>query len=253
MMDATASQRLAGRRILITGAASGIGRATAILFAREGARVAALDRDEAGLAGVSDGSSIRAFPCDLLDGAAIDRAVLDAAAWLGGLDGVVNCAGIASNMPLADIDPDQWRRVMAINLDAPYRICRAALPSLRHAQAATIVNVASGQALLPNAPGGSAYAASKAGLLAFTKALGAELAPAIRANVLCPGVVRTPMVSGILDAYDNPDDAPFVQQYALKRAALPDEMAQALLFLTSAESSYVTGTVLAADGGRTFH
>src|SRR3546814_6570784 len=96
---------------------------------------------------------------------------------------------------LDELDPESWRRMMAVNLDAPYRVCRAALPYLRAEKSGTIVNVASGQALLPNAPGVSAYAASKAGLVAFTKALGAELAPVIRANVLCPGVVATPMVS----------------------------------------------------------
>lgn len=248
-----AGERLAGRRILLTGGASGIGRATAALFTSQGARLGILDLDAEGLASIAAETGAEVERCDLTDGEAIDSAVRALAERLGGLDGVVNCAGMTFSKALADLDPDSWRRMMAVNLDAPYRVCRAALPYLQAEKAGTIVNVASGQALLPNAPGVSAYAASKAGLVAFTKALGAELAPAIRANVLCPGVVATPMVSAILAGHEDPDQAPFVQQYALKRTARPSEMAEALLFLTSDASSYVTATVLAADGGRTFH
>lgn len=243
--------RLAGRRILITGGASGIGRATVRLFASEGAQVAALDIDAAGLAELASEGIVTAV-CDLSDGTRIARSVDVAAKSLGGLDGVVNCAGIAHMAPLAELEPDIWRRIMAINLDAPYLVCRAALRWLEAAGGGTIATIASGQALLPNAPGGTAYAASKAGVLAFTKALAAELAPRIRCNALCPGIVDTPMVKGLLDN-GTPEDTAFLRQYALGRAAAPEEMARALLFLTSDDSSYVTGIALAADGGRTFH
>jgi len=248
-MKNKASGRLAGRSILVTGAASGIGLVTARLFVAEGAKVVALDRDDVALARELDVPGISRLACDLIEGDSAARAVHAAAGMLGALDGIVNCAGVALNAALSETDPETWRRVMAINLDAPFRICREALPFLHAAPAATIVNVASGQALLPNAPGGSAYAASKAGLVAFTKAIAAELAPNIRANILCPGVVDTPMVHSLLHT----GDAAFIRQYAMRRPAAPIEMAQALLFLTSEESSYVTGTVLAADGGRTFH
>lgn len=248
----TAKQgRLAGRHILVTGGASGIGRAAVCLFASEGARVAALDIDRTGLADLAS-EAIATIVCDLSDGAAIAEAVDLAAAALGQLDGVVNCAGIAHMAPLPEITPESWRRIMAINLDAPYLVCRAAQRWLEAAGGGTIVTIASGQALLPNAPGGTAYAASKAGVMAFTKALAAELAPHIRCNVLCPGVVDTPMVTGLL-VKDECEDVPFLRQYALGRAAAPEEMARVLLFLTSDESSYVTGVALAADGGRTFH
>jgi NAD(P)-dependent dehydrogenase (short-subunit alcohol dehydrogenase family) len=245
--------RLAGRRVLITGAASGIGRATAELFAAEGATVALLDRDAPALAEVSRTTGGIALEADLLDQAAILDALADAARTMGGVDGLVNCAGIAGSMPIEALDREIWDRFVAINLTAPYILCRAALPYLRQREGSTIVNIASGQALLPNAPGIAAYAASKAGLVAFTKALGAELAPRIRANVVAPGIVDTPMVRSVLGGYDNPDDAPFVQQYAMKRVARPVELAEAILFLTSDASSYVTGTVLAVDGGRTYH
>jgi NAD(P)-dependent dehydrogenase (short-subunit alcohol dehydrogenase family) len=249
----TKAARLAGRRILITGGASGIGLATVRLFAEEGARLGILDLNEAGLEAVRAETGADVVRCDLSDGDAVDQAVEQIAQRLGGLDGIVNCAGISFAKTLEEADPQSWRLMHAVNLDAPYRVCRAALPYLQAAQGATIVNVSSGQALLPTAPGMLAYASSKAGLIAFTKALAIELAPRIRANVLCPGLVNTPMVESLLAGHDNPNEAPFVQQYALKRPAHPREMAEALLFLTSDASSYVTGTVLAADGGRTFH
>jgi NAD(P)-dependent dehydrogenase (short-subunit alcohol dehydrogenase family) len=127
------------------------------------------------------------------------------------------------------------------------------LPHLQKAPVATIVNIASGQALLPNAPNNTAYAATKGGLVAFTKSLAAEVAPQVRANALCPGVTNTPMAAPLFAGYANPSDAPWVKQYALRRVAEPIEIARAALFLTSAESSYVTGVALAVDGGRTFH
>jgi NAD(P)-dependent dehydrogenase (short-subunit alcohol dehydrogenase family) len=252
-MSSEIGGRLAGRRILVTGAASGIGAATARLFAQEGAALALLDVQADLLAGVARETGGQAIALDLLDEEAITAGVDRAATVLGGLDGLVNCAGVSGAQPLADLDPGQWHRMLGVNLTAPYLLCRAALPHFRANGSATIVNVASGQALLPNAPGISAYAASKAGLIALSKALGAELAPSIRVNAIAPGIVNTPMVEEVLGAYANPDEAPFVRQYALQRVARPDELAQAILFLTSEASSYVTGTVLAVDGGRTFH
>lgn len=245
--------RLNGRRILITGAASGIGRATAELFAAEGATLALLDRTANLLEQAAGATGGTALVADLRDESQLLNAVAKGALAMDGIDGLVNCAGIAGSQPLNMLDRKSWDRFVAINLTAPYLICRAALPHLRAAERATIVNIASGQALLPNAPGIAAYAATKAGLVAFTKALGAELAPKIRANIVAPGIVDTPMVQGVLGGYANPDDAPFVQQYAMKRVARPSELAEAILFLSSDASSYVTGTVLAVDGGRTFH
>ncbi len=245
--------KLGKRRIIITGAASGIGRATAELFAAEGATLALIDRDAEPLDQVARAIGAHAFALDLADREALRDAVRAAAAAMGGIDGVVNCAGIAGSMPLDALDEDRWDSFVAINLTAPYLLCRAALPFLRDAGDATIVNIASGQALLPNVPGIAAYASTKAGLTTFTKALAAELSPAIRANVVAPGIVNTPMVQSVLGGYADPDDAPFVAQYAMKRVARPEELARAILFLSCADSSYVTGTVLAVDGGRTFH
>ncbi|MBA3055934.1 MAG: SDR family oxidoreductase [Sphingomonadales bacterium] len=247
------SGRLAGRRIIVTGAASGIGAATARLFAKEGATLALFDVQREKLAAVAGETGGEAIAFDLMDESAIAPAVERAAAAMGGIDGLVNCAGVAGGAPLGEMEPANWHLTMGVNLTAPYLICRAALPHLQAGGAATIVNIASGQGLLPNGPGVSAYAASKAGLIAFTKALASELAPAVRSNAVAPGIVNTPLVEAVLGNYANPDDAPFVRQYALQRVARPEELAEAILFLTSDASSYVTGTVLAVDGGRTFH
>jgi NAD(P)-dependent dehydrogenase (short-subunit alcohol dehydrogenase family) len=246
--------KLSGRRILVTGAASGIGRATAELFREQGARLGLIDCDAAGLKETGDKLEAETACIDLAQEPAIAPAVKRIAEGLGGLNGVVNCAGVGAGAMLENLEPAYWAHVLAINLTAPYAVCRAALPWLRAANSGTIVNIASAQALLPNTPGVSVYAASKGGLVAFTKALAAELAPTIRANIVCPGVTLTKMTeSSLLKGYERPDEAPFVKSYAMKRVAQPREIAEAILFLTSSASSFVTGATLAVDGGRSFH
>ena len=243
------NRRFAGRKLYVTGAASGIGLAAARLFAQGGAQVALVDINADGLAQAAADMGGHPLVVDLVDGDAIDASVQAAARLMGGLDGVVNCAGIPQAGGLAELEPDVWARVVAINMTAPYRVCRAALPYLRVADGGTIVNIASGAGLLPSSPGASAYAATKAGLITFTKALAAELGPDIRANAVCPGIVDTPMTAPILASIG----PAFLQSYVLKRAADPAEIAEAIAFLTSREASFVTGIALAVDGGRTFH
>lgn len=240
------NRKLAGRSILITGAASGIGKATAKLFAGHGAKLGLLDIAEGGLTRLGDMLGVPTALCDLADSRATEGAVQRLAVELGRIDGVINCAGVGLSAKVEDVTDEIWVHTLEINLSAPFRICRAALPWLRREPSATIVNVASAQGLLPNIPGVSAYAASKAGLIGFTKALAAELGPDIRANILCPGLTETSMAPEELRET-------IADNYALKRIANPAEMASALLFLTSSDSSFVTGTVLAVDGGRTFH
>jgi NAD(P)-dependent dehydrogenase (short-subunit alcohol dehydrogenase family) len=247
------SQRLRDRHVVITGAASGIGRAIAELFHREGAKLALIDRDASGLAAVAGSLNAVPLPFDLSDSESIASTIELAVRAIGGLDGVVNCAAMGVASPIGETDLAQLSKFIAINLTAPYLLCRAALPHLQKAQVATIVNVASGQALLPNAPNNTAYAATKGGLVAFTKSLAAEVAPRVRANALCPGVTNTPMAAPLFAGYAKPSDAPWVKQYALQRVAEPIEIARAALFLSSAESSFITGVALAVDGGRTFH
>lgn len=243
-----ATGRLAGRRILVTGGASGIGRAIGERFVAEGARVALLDR--ASVAGAPI-----AIRCDLLDAAAIAPAVAEADAAMGGLDGIVNCAGVDLMAPLEDMAPEDWARVIGVNLTAPMLVCRAALPALRRAGRGTIVAIASGAALRP-LPIRTAYCASKAGVVMFCKSLAIELSSLnVRVNAICPGIIDTPMWRASWEGAVDPqaERAMILDRYVIKRVGEPREIADAALFLTSDESSYMTGTAIAVDGGRTFH
>lgn len=244
--------RLHNRKILITGAGSGIGHATAELFARHGATLALLDLNPAEATYLADQAGGIVLTVDVRDEEAVNESVQRAAYAIGGIDCVINAAGTIAVGPIETTSLADWQRQIDINLTGPYLICRAALPWLREATNATIVNVASAQAFQP-VGASCAYAASKAGVVTFTKALAAELAPAIRANVVCPGIVDTPMVAAVQGAAGNPTATPTTDDYPLKRMAAPVEIAEAILFLTCHESSYVTGAALAVDGGRTFH
>jgi len=236
--------RLHDRLILITGAALGIGRRTAELFAAEGAALTLLDRNSEGLAEVARDTRGLSVEADVTQDASVAHAVEQGAIAMGGIDGVVNAAGIVIQGSVLDVGVASWQRVLDVNLTGTYIIVRCCLPWLAKAPFATIVNIASGQGLLPNTPNMTAYAASKGGVVNLTRALAAELAPSIRVNSICPGMVDTPMTAG------GPRD---VSPYALKRMADPLEIAQAILFLTGTESSFITGAALAVDGGRTFH
>jgi NAD(P)-dependent dehydrogenase (short-subunit alcohol dehydrogenase family) len=238
------SNRLQGRRILITGAASGIGQRTAELFAAEGAALTLLDCDRKRLASVTRETGGTAVEADVTQEPSVTHAVEQGASAMGGIDGVVNAAGIVIHGSVLDVGLADWKLVLDVNLTGTYIVVRCCLPWLAKAPFATIVNIASGQGLLPNNPGMTAYAASKGGVVNLTRALAAELAPSIRVNSVCPGMVDTPMTAGLERDLD---------RYSLGRIAEPLEIAQAILFLTSTESSFVTGAALAIDGGRTFH
>jgi NAD(P)-dependent dehydrogenase (short-subunit alcohol dehydrogenase family) len=244
----SSSGDLGGRHVLVTGGASGIGFAICRMAIERGAKVAMLDVD-AGKVG-PPARELGAFPiaADLSDMSMPGPAVAEAVQALGALDGVVNCAGISSPAPLAELNPEAWTRILTVNLTAPYLILRAALPWLSKAANASVVNIASGAGILPSgSKGGSAYASSKAGLLGLTRALASELAPGIRVNAVCPGLTDTPMVR------NRTGGPPPASRYALNRAADPSEIAAGVIFLLSDAASYVTGSTLAVDGGRTFH
>jgi len=238
------ANRLRGRRIIITGAASGIGRSTALLFAQEGASLALFDRDASGLALTARDTGGHPLEVDISNEDQISKAAESASTRLGGIDGIVNAAGIMPHGSVAETPVAVWRRTLDVNLTGTYLVIRSCLPWMVQESAATIVNIGSAAGLLPNAPGLTAYAASKGGVVNLGRALAAELAPKIRVNTVCPGMVDTPMADGFRGN---------TQNYALKRMADPAEIAQVILFLTSAQSSYVTGAALAADGGRSFH
>ncbi|WP_431512114.1 SDR family NAD(P)-dependent oxidoreductase [Variovorax sp. DAIF25] len=256
-MNAVAANPAAPRRLIVSGGASGIGLAVARMAVARGARVALLDRDTAALAEAVRllGEAALALECDVSDAPAVRTAVDRAAQWLGGVDALVNSAGIDALKSLAATSDEEWARVLAVNLTGPMLVCRAALPHLRAAGGGSIVNIASGAGLRP-LPNRTAYCASKAAVIMFGKSLAIETAAdGIRVNAVCPGAIDTPLFR---TSYENADDperalAEIRERYALGRIAAPEEVAEAVLYLSGPGASYITGTALAVDGGRTFH
>lgn len=247
-LRAQVAGRLAGRRVLVTGAASGIGRSVAELFVAAGARVALLDRHPPAPLPGADAHTML-LCADITDPEAVETAVTRTANTFGGLDGLVHSAGIANTDSASRVTLADWRRVIDVNLTGTLIVARACEPWLRAAPGATVVNLSSGQGLRPS-PNRAAYAASKAGVIGLTRCLAQEWGPAIRVNSLCPGAVDTPMVH---QGYGAGATDQLGSRYALGRIAEPHELAMAALYLTSNESAFVTGIALAVDGGRTFH
>lgn len=237
-------QKLKGRRIAVTGAASGIGKAIAALFAQHGAGLALLDRNWRDDSAPPQGAVTLA--CDVSDRAAVDGAIAQAAGALGGLDGLVNAAGFLVMAPFAQTSHEDFERMLAINLVGPFNTMKAALPFLQAVGGATVVSIGSVSSVMPM-PGSSGYSASKGGLLMLTKGVALDCAPAIRANTICPGTIRTEMTRYIWENPEHRDRAE--QRAALKRLGDPQDIARAALFLSCADSEFMTGTELVVDGG----
>lgn len=250
------AQRLHGRKVLITGGASGIGFETARLFLREGARVAILDLNPARLDQVrTELDDCIAIQADVTQEAQVTQGVNEAIGRLGGLDGLVNSAGISFWRSFDDITFAEWRQILSVNLDGPFLVCKAAWAALKAAKVSTIVNVGSGAGLQPRR-NFSAYCASKAGLVLFTKSLAMDGADAgIRANVVCPGIVMTPLVEKNLLVGGDREAAyeRYISRNLMHRFGSPTEVADAIAFLSCTESSFMTGSALSLDGGSVFH
>lgn len=250
--DVPGARRLA----VVTGAASGIGRATALLLAGEGQTVVAVDRDARGLEslqGEGDGR-LRAFRVDVGDWGAVEGFAGEVLATLGVPDSLVCAAGINPLTPsTGDVDEAFWDRVVGVNLKGMFAVCRAFLPAMAGERRGSIVNLASASGLV-GWGGSSAYCATKGGAIALTRALAAEYAPVgLRVNCVCPGSIRTPMVLNNLAAFPDADDrlARTAAQHPLGRIGEAEEVARAILFLLGEGAAFITGAALPVDGGFT--
>jgi NAD(P)-dependent dehydrogenase (short-subunit alcohol dehydrogenase family) len=240
--------RLEGRSAIVTGAASGIGEASAALFAREGAHVLAVD-----VPGKFRGESperVARFEADITEDDAPARIVAAAVAHGGGLDILFNNAGVSNNALAKDMTDEAFDRVHAVNLRAVFRLSRAAIPALLNSKAGRIINTASVMAEGTDY-GLAAYCASKAGVAGLTRSLALELGKhAITANYLMPGAIRTGMTGPLWDARPEVADI-WAKKAVLRRLGEPIDLARAALFLASDDGGFVTGQGLAVDGGLT--
>jgi NAD(P)-dependent dehydrogenase (short-subunit alcohol dehydrogenase family) len=253
------SARLDGRVAIVTGSASGFGEATALTFAREGARVVVGDLDEARGRDVArriiaGGSEAEFVAGDVSTVAAANEMAERARARWGRLDVLVNNAGIAypGGEFSWDMSEERWDHMIRTNLRSVYVCSRAAIPMMLKARAGSIVNVAS--IAVTTAVGGAAYAAAKGGMLSYSRHVAAELGPHnVRVNCVSPGFMRSPMTTGERDGWTEEQTRERMQRYAtyvpLGRAGSVDDIANAILYLASDEADYVTGQEIVVDGG----
>jgi 2-hydroxycyclohexanecarboxyl-CoA dehydrogenase len=245
-------QEMQDRAVVVTGGASGIGKATALLLAREGARVVVGDIDESGgravaEAAAAEGLRIEFLPLDLAQPATVDAFAAAVHARVERLDGLVNGAGWDRIEPFLDNPPEMWDRLIAVNLMGAIRLTRAVLPPMVAAQAGKIVNISSDAGRV-GSMGETVYAAAKGGLIAFTKSLAREMARhRINVNCVCPGPTDTPL----FQAQPERMREALTRAIPFRRIARPEEIAEAALFFLGRRSDYITGQVLSVSGGLT--
>jgi len=242
---------LEGRVVLVTGGASGIGKATAAACRAAGARLAIADLQPPATIAMAAGlqADELALGLDVADAAAVDAALEQVKAHYGRLDGLVNCAGITGQGTLEQTDLARFRQVLSVHLEGTFNLTRAALPLLRAGTGAALVNLGSIYGMT-GGPGNLSYNVAKAAILQFTRCLAADLGPeGIRVNAVSPGYIDTPMTTMLQHEAAARMRDRFVQMHLLKRPGQPEEVAKAIRFLLSDEASFITGANLPVDGG----
>ena len=244
------SARLGGKRCLLTAAGAGIGRATALAFAREGADVLATDIDAAALQSLaSESSAISTATLDVTDAAQI-ASLVEANP---GIDVLFNCAGYVHAGSILDTDEDAWRRSFAINVDSMFHLCKTVLPGMLDRGRGSIVNMSSVASSVKGVPNRFAYGATKAAVIGLTKAIAAEyVARGVRCNAICPGTVKSPSLEQRIAELGGNRDAvwkSFIDRQPMGRLGAPEEIAALAVYLASDESSFTTGAIHVIDGG----
>jgi NAD(P)-dependent dehydrogenase (short-subunit alcohol dehydrogenase family) len=249
------SGKLEGKRVVITGTAANIGKATALLFAREGASLVVADLDEQAQQtadeAAAQGTQATFVRTDVTSSDDMKRLMDKAAETMGGVDVIVNNAGLQRSGSVTDFAEDDWDALMRVNPRSCFLGAKFGVPHLRRSGGGAIVNTAS-LAGVKGGPGMTAYSASKGAIIAFTKALAAELAPdRIRVNTICPGWIDTPFNQPAIDFMGGRDEQAKVIEAVvpMSRQGVPEEVANGMVFLASEMSSYMTGQALIIDGG----
>jgi 2-keto-3-deoxy-L-fuconate dehydrogenase len=244
------SGRLAGKTALITAAGQGIGRASALAMAAEGARVYATDVNPKALATLDGSANVTTRVLDVLDDSAVARTFAE----LPPLDVLFNCAGYVHNGTILDCTPKDWEFSFNLNVRAMYSAIRSALPKMLERGGGSIINMASVAGSIRGLPNRFVYGASKAAVIGLTKSVAADfVGRGIRCNAVAPGTVDTPSLADRINAFADPAEArkAFVARQPMGRLAKPEEIAPIVVFLASDESAFATGNVYSVDGGMT--
>ena len=240
--------RLAGKTILLTAAAQGIGRASALAFADEGARVTATDINEEKLAEIAEVAGIETRRLDVTDPAAIEAAARE----IGAPDVLFNCAGFVHHGSVLSTCEEEWRFSMTLNVDSMYRMIRAFLPGMIERGGGSVINMSSVASSIRGLPNRFVYGTTKAAVIGLTKSIAADyIRDGIRCNCICPGTVETPSLDDRIAAFDDPVQArrDFIARQPLGRIGTAEEIASLAVWLASDGSTYATGTAFVVDGG----